>query len=113
MAREFAKDFYNSKAWRSLRKMYINYRISVDGGMCEVCTKKLGYIVHHKIWLTPENIDNPEIALNTDNLRYECLDCHNREEKEQSEIRQKKRYVFNDSGKLVILPPCFKKSEGV
>lgn len=110
MAREFAKDFYNSRAWRELRKMYIRYRVSVDGGMCEVCKEKLGYIVHHKIWLTQENIDNPEIALNTDNLRYECIDCHNREEKEQTNKKQKQRYVFNSLGELVVLPPDQKKS---
>ena len=34
--------------------------------------------VHHKIWLTADNIKQPEIALNKDNLQSLCLQCHNR-----------------------------------
>lgn len=35
MAREFAKKFYNSKAWRKCRTTYIEHRVAIDGGMCE------------------------------------------------------------------------------
>ena len=76
MAREFSKAFYNSKIWRNCRDSYIAERIKVDGGLCEVCHDKIGYIVHHKITLTPENINNPDISLNHDLLSYECKDCH-------------------------------------
>jgi predicted kinase len=41
-------------------------------------------IVHHTIELTPENINNPEVALNFDNLRGLCLDCHNKTHYEES-----------------------------
>lgn len=78
MAKEFAKKFYNSKVWRLCRKAYIE---SVNG-LCELCAKKgkctPGFIVHHKIELTPTNINDPNVALNFDNLEYDCLDCHNR-----------------------------------
>ena len=80
MAKTWAKPFYNSPAWRNARESYISYRLSVDGGMCEVCHKQLGYIVHHKIALTPLNINDPTISLNRNNLRYECKACHDREE---------------------------------
>lgn len=80
MAQDWAKAFYNSQAWRNARQSYINYRLSVDGGMCEVCHEQLGYIVHHKINLNPININDPNISLNRDNLRYECKWCHDREE---------------------------------
>ena len=63
MAREFAKSFYNSAAWKKCRLAYIAYRKRVDGGMCESCHEVAGYIVHHKTELTPENINNPDIAL--------------------------------------------------
>lgn len=50
------------------------------GGLCECCLKagiiKAGVIVHHKVHLTPDNIDNPEVALNPDNLMLVCRDCH-------------------------------------
>ena len=76
MAKEWAKAFYNSKRWTRCRDAYISKRIATDGGLCEECREKPGYIVHHKIMLTQTNISNPDISLNEDNLEYVCKDCH-------------------------------------
>ncbi len=104
MAQEFAKAFYNSKEWKACRKAYI---ISVNG-LCEECLKrgvvKPGHIVHHKIRLTPENINNPDITLNHEYLKYDCLDCHNREEmKEKENVRE--GLAFDANGDLIQLSP--------
>ena len=80
MAKDFAKAFYNSKAWAACRSAYISERRLIDGGMCESCGKEPGYIVHHIEPLTAANINNPEVALNHDNLRYDCKECHDRED---------------------------------
>jgi 5-methylcytosine-specific restriction endonuclease McrA len=32
--------------------------------------------VHHKIRLTPENLADPQISLNWDNLELLCKQCH-------------------------------------
>ena len=48
----------------------------MDGGLCEECHNKPGYIVHHKTALTAGNISDPDISLNNDNLEYVCKDCH-------------------------------------
>lgn len=80
MAKDWAKAFYSSPAWRAARQSYISERMSIDGGLCEKCHERLGYIVHHKIALTPLNVYDPDIALNKDNLSYECKWCHDREE---------------------------------
>lgn len=74
MAREFAKQFYASAAWQHCRTAYIEH----VHGLCERCGRP-GYIVHHKIYLTPDNIEDPGVALSFDNLEYLCLDCHNAE----------------------------------
>lgn len=76
MAKEFAQEFYHSKKWKECRKSYIAQRVEVDGGMCEICRKELGYIVHHKTALTPQNINNPDITLNHCKLEYVCKRCH-------------------------------------
>ena len=76
MAKEFAKSFYRSKAWKNCRKSYISKRVMIDGGMCEVCKNNLGYILHHKIHLTPVNIKDPSISLNHCHLEYVCKECH-------------------------------------
>lgn len=79
MAKEFAKRFYNSKRWKKCRKSYISNRVLVDGGLCEVCKKELGYILHHKQEITLTNINDVDITLNHCNLEYVCHDCHNDE----------------------------------
>lgn len=75
MAKEFAKGFYNSAAWKRCRLGYIQLRF----GICEHCGKAIGThgIVHHKMPLTPQNINNPAITLNWDNFKYLCTECHN------------------------------------
>lgn len=77
MARDFARAFYKSAAWNKCRKAFIDYRISEDGGLCQICHDKTGYVVHHKAKLTPENINDPDVLLNFENLMYVCHDCHN------------------------------------
>lgn len=103
MAQEFAKAFYNSKAWKLCRASYISKRISIDGGLCETCHHELGWIVHHTIWLTPENINNPELSLNHKHLKYDCQACHNAE-KEGKEV-EPPRYFFGEHGEIILIPP--------
>ena len=76
MYRQTANDFYRSRAWRNLRKAYYKQA----GGLCEVCYSKglvvPGEIVHHKIHLNADNINDPRISLNADNLQLVCRKCH-------------------------------------
>lgn len=101
MSKEFAKPFYNSAAWKKCKAVYIK---SVHG-LCERCDKP-GYIVHHRKVLTPNNINDPNITLNHDNLEYLCLDCHNAEHGFNREKKSvtKKGYKFNEKGELVPSP---------
>lgn len=75
----FADTFYASHEWRRCRQAYLR---SV-GGLCERCAKK-GLIVaadhvHHKVKLTPENISDPNVTYNWDNLEALCTECHREE----------------------------------
>lgn len=76
--KSWAKGFYASDAWHRARQSYISYRSGIDGGMCEVCHEKPGYIVHHIKELTPNNINDPNITLSENNLEYVCKDCHDK-----------------------------------
>lgn len=80
MAKEFAKAFYKSKRWIKCRDGYIAERMLIDGGTCEACGNNPGYILHHKINLTQENINNPDVSLNWNNLKWECKECHDKED---------------------------------
>jgi hypothetical protein len=77
LAKEFAAAFYHSARWYKCRRAFIQQRVQIDGGMCQMCHKNLGYIVDHIKELTPDNITDPEISLNHGNLQYLCHDCHN------------------------------------
>lgn len=72
MAKEYAKEFYNSTAWRKTKEAYA---ASVFY-LCERCGKE-GYICHHINHITPKNINNPDITLSWSNLMYLCQECHN------------------------------------
>ena len=81
MHEQFANTFYSSGAWKRCRKEFAKAR----GNMCERCYRK-GLVVvgtrerplevHHKVKLTPENIGDPDISLNWDNMELLCRDCH-------------------------------------
>lgn len=101
MAREFAKPFYNSNAWKECREAYKKSIPLYRRGLCEQCYKKgiheLGEEVHHKIWLTPKNINDPKVTLNHDNLILLCFECHRAIHMK----RVKKQYKFNENGELI------------
>lgn len=59
----------------------MNERTRADGLMCEHCGKPIlknyDAILHHKIELTPQNINDDNIAYNPDNLIFVHAKCHN------------------------------------
>lgn len=103
MAKEFAKIFYKSPEWRKCRESYIAKRKAIDGGMCETCHERLGYYVHHKVLLTPDNITDPMVTLNHDLLEYACKHCHDRKEGHflDGGERKEKRFLFDESGQPI------------
>ena len=105
MAKDFAKAFYKSPDWAAAREAYIGKRYSIDGGLCERCRKEQGYIVHHKIWLTPANISDPYVALNPDNFEYLCKKCHDEEHYEQLNGKKRPKLLCYFSADGQPLPP--------
>lgn len=70
----FSSLFYTSKAWLKVSRLYMSSKSYV----CERCGRP-AEICHHKIYLRPDNIDDPEISLNFDNLECLCRECHIKE----------------------------------
>ena len=93
------KQFYKTRAWRRARQAFIDYRLSVDGGICQVCGEEPGKIVHHKIWLDDTNCNDPEISLNQDNFLYECQTCHNKEQDPRKATPG--RCLFGPNGEVI------------
>lgn len=92
--KEWAKSFYLSTAWRKTR----DYILKRDFGLCVRCGKP-GEIVHHKIHLTRENINDPDITLSEDNLETLCRECHAIEH--QGESSTAEGLMFDSEGNLV------------
>lgn len=99
MAKDFAKSFYNSRQWKKCRQ----YIFNKYHGLCAKCGEP-GKIVHHKTYLTPYNIDNPDVTLNEDNLVLLCKDCHEKIHSEaKSVIRDGLR--FTSTGDIEPIAP--------
>lgn len=102
MAKDYSRDFYNSQGWKRTRAAYVIY----CGGYCERCRREVEEgtrslqdmkpiaIVHHKKYLTPENINDPAVSLSFDNLEGLCDEHHNKEHKAGSG----KRFRFDKNG---------------
>ena len=91
----WAKHFYKSKAWRQCRDAFF----VAKHGLCERCGGP-GKIVHHKVWLTPENINDPSVTLNFKNLELLCQDCHNKEHHRGGAVAD--GLMFDEDGNLVM-----------
>ena len=113
MAKEYAIGFYRSKQWEKCRQSYIAYRRSVDGGLCESCRERPGYIVHHIRHITPSTINDPDVLTSFGNLQYVCLDCHNsiHYKKDAANIDGMVRYVFTPDGQVVKDEERFQKTK--
>ncbi len=97
MSKPFSRKFYNTNAWKKCVK---SYKASVYG-LCEKCGA-IGEEVHHIIPLTPDNINNPDITLNPDNLMLLCRSCHELiEEKARATIDGIR---FTKDGQLIEVP---------
>lgn len=103
-------NFYRSKKWERLIEVIKLERVNEDGEViCEHCgraiTKKYDCIGHHVIELDESNVNDPEIALNPENIKLVHFKCHN-------DIHQRfsgyKKQVW-----LVYGAPCSGKSTWV
>ena len=95
MAKEWAKSFYNSLAWKKCREAYIISKY----GLCERC-KEPGLIVHHKKELNPISINDPNITLSWNNLELLCQDCHNKEHHSNREVIRDS-LMFTEDGDII------------
>ena len=94
--KEYAKAFYKSKTWQQCRASYLR---SV-GGLCERCLSKglikPAVMVHHKTYITPDNINDPNVTLNWNNLEALCQGCHTDEHQPG-----KRRYKVDEYGRVL------------
>jgi len=96
--------FYTTWTWRKCRKAFAESK----GNLCERCLKR-GIIepgskdrpleVHHKVPLTAENVTNPKVTLNWENLELLCKTCHDQEQE-----RRQKRWRIAPDGSVMIPP---------
>ena len=89
--------FYKTKRWQALRDSVIKER----GGLCERCLERgifrPAVIAHHIKPLSATNIDDPEIALNSANLKVLCRECH-----DAVHSGTNKRYTVDAEGHVTI-----------
>lgn len=91
--KEWAKQFYKGRQWEEVRRAYL----MSQHYLCERCGEP-AKVVHHRRYLTRENINNPSISLAWNNLEALCQDCHN---KEHHAAERKIRYKFDENGNIL------------
>lgn len=99
MAKEWAKPFYRSAAWKAVRRQALQR----DAFTCVFCGARATE-VHHIRELTPDNIGDPNIALNIDNLQCLCHKCHTTLTMAEHGIKNidcGMEYYFDADGQLV------------
>jgi 5-methylcytosine-specific restriction endonuclease McrA len=100
--KDYARSFYKGKAWRNTQAAYMGSQHYI----CERCGD-MAKIVHHKTYITPENINDPNITLSWSNLEALCQDCHTRQHL-AGEICAE-GLSFNSKGELIYTPRQNKK----
>ena len=64
--------FYSSAAWLTFSSMIRTSRFSI----CELCGAPDAREVHHLIHINKDNINDPAVTLNADNVMLLCRHCH-------------------------------------
>ena len=104
--KDYAEKFYKSKTWQKTRTAYVSYR----RGLCDRCLARgmyvPGEIVHHKVHITPQNITDPTVTLNFDNLELVCRNCH----AELHSNKEGARFTLDREGRVVFDDPPLYKS---
>lgn len=102
--------FYKSKEWEAFRQVIIAERTRPDGFIYDEETGKpilrpYDLILHHKIFLTEENVNDATVAFNPDNIEVVSHRTHNRL---HDRLGMARREVF-----LVYGPPLAGKTTWV
>lgn len=95
MAKPFARKFYASAQWKRTQEAVMK----AHNYVCQRCGRP-AKIVHHKTWLTPDNINDPNITLDWSNLEPLCQDCHNAEH-QQNGGDTAQGLTFDTTGHLI------------
>ena len=101
-------DFYKCNEWKKLKQILMQERVNEKGELlCEHCGKPIFHTYdciphHYKIPLSLENVNDPNVSLNKDNLMLVHFKCHNEIEKRFCSF-QRKVYLVNGA-------PCSGKS---
>ena len=92
--KEWAAWFYKSDRWKKARLSYLVQQ----NFMCERCGMPAD-MVHHKQYLTEDNIEDPDVSLSFDNLEALCDTCHQLEHHKGEAVRD--GLCFDASGQLI------------
>ena len=94
------EQFYTSRRWRKCRTAFAISK----GNLCERClsrgiinpgTKDQPLETHHKIPLTRDNVTDPAVSLNWENLELLCKRCH-----DEQRPGQRRRWTVDAAGRV-------------
>lgn len=82
MAKFTLENFYISTEWEKFRANYLADRLQRDGELIddetgEIILRKYDAVLHHKIHLTEENVNDYNVSLNPSNIELVSMRTHN------------------------------------
>lgn len=103
-------EFYNSKEWKECKeyirlKRLNEYGETIDEFTGEPILNKRDIVFHHKIELTLQNVNDPKVSLNPENIMIVSFKSHNEIHRRFGKYERK---VY-----LVVGAPCSGKSSWV
>ncbi len=91
--------FYHTTQWMKCWAAFV----ALNHGKCQICGKR-GNLVNQWTHLNEENVDDPYISLNFDNLELLCRDCHNKIHADHDSGREDKPTLveFIPDGNVIV-----------
>lgn len=105
MAKDFSRHIYHTSEWERVRQA----AWARDHGLCQECLKRgrvtIAEIVHHKVELTPFNVNDQTVAFGVDNLECVCRDCHATLHGARQRPAPRRDIGFDSQGNLIRVLP--------
>ena len=93
---EEVRAFYHSGQWHKVREVAMQREAYV----CRLCGRAAS-VCHHIKEVSADNVNDPAITLNLDNLMCLCQACHNRIHGEERRRVTREGLAFDRNGRLV------------
>lgn len=100
MAKKFSEKIYSSQKWKRLRKQIAESNFYI----CQMCGRPFSsddIIIHHITHINQDNVDDPNVTFNSDNLCCVCRSCHAKIHRDDYRKKRGRNILFDADGNII------------